>query len=110
MGLVSQVVPAEELVETAMKLATRYATRNRLNIAAQTRIFNEDALLSPIDSLLREGATNVAGILGGPAPRALQAWVDMQRKTGGDSPFITNMDTWTKGDVVDLNKNPKARA
>jgi len=103
MGLVSRVVPAEQLVETAKKLAAHYATRNRLNIAAQKRIFNEDALRSPSDALLREGAANVSGILGGPAPRALRAWVEMQRKGGGESPFLTKLDVWTRGNVVNLN-------
>jgi enoyl-CoA hydratase/carnithine racemase len=103
MGLVTRVVPPEQLVETAKKLAAHYATRNRLNIAAQKRIFNEDALRSPSSALLREGAANVSGILGGPAPRALRAWVEMQRRGGGESPFLTKLDVWTRGNVVNLN-------
>jgi enoyl-CoA hydratase/carnithine racemase len=103
MGLVSRVVPPEQLVETAKTLAARYATRNRLNIAAQKRIFNEDALQSPANSLIREGASNIAGMLGGPAPGALRAWVEMQRSGGGESLFLTKMDLWASGHVVNLN-------
>jgi enoyl-CoA hydratase/carnithine racemase len=103
-GLVSRVVPPEQLLDVARSLAARYATRNRDNIAAQKRIFNEDALLSPFESLLREGSTNTAGVLAGPAPRALRAWVEMQKRSGGDSQFLTNLDAWAGGRVVDLNQ------
>ena len=102
-GLVSRVVPPEQLLDTAQMLAAGYATRNRRNIATQKRIFNEGALLSQVESLRREGAANAAGILAGPAPRALRAWVEMQRNGGGESPFLTKLDLWTKGNVVDLN-------
>jgi hypothetical protein len=66
-------------------------------------VFNEYALLPPAGSLRAEGALNVAGILSGVAPRALRAWVQMQRESGGDSVFLTNLEPWQRGEVIDLN-------
>lgn len=103
MGLVSRVVQSEDLIQAAQQLAARYATRNRNVVAAQKRIFNEDALLSAPDSLLWEGAANASGILSGPASEALAAWVETQERTGGDSVFLTNPDAWVRGAAVDLN-------
>jgi enoyl-CoA hydratase len=103
MGLIGRVVAAEELLDRALELGALYATRNRSTIAAQKRIFNEHALLSPAASLRAEGATNAAGVISGVAPRALQAWVAMQEEAGGDSVFLSNLEPWRRGEVVDLN-------
>jgi len=53
--------------------------------------------------LLRESAANVSTILSGPAPQALQKWLDMQRAGNGDSVFLTDLEPWIQGDVVQLN-------
>jgi enoyl-CoA hydratase/carnithine racemase len=105
LGLVGRVVPDHDLLSFARETAARYATRNRDTIAAQKRIFNEYALLPPDDALRAEGATNAAGVIGGPAPRALRAWLQMQHDGGGDSTFLTNLDPWRDGAVIDLNDN-----
>jgi hypothetical protein len=84
-------------------MGARYARRNRNTVAVQKRIFNDDFLLSPPDSLRRESIANVAGVLSGPAPRALRAWVDMQQSGSGDSVFLTDLEPWVRGDVLDLN-------
>jgi len=105
MGLIRHLVPPESLVREAQELGERYAQRNRNNIAVQKRIFNEDYLLPPAESLRREAAANVAGILSGPAPYALRSWVDMQQQKGtGDSVFLTDLEPWMQGSVVDLNE------
>ncbi len=103
MGLVRQLVAPDELMPTAQQMAARYARRNRVTVGVQKRIFNEDLLLTPAESLRREASANAAGILSGPAPRALRAWVDRQRQGAGDSVFLTDLDPWARGDVVDLN-------
>jgi hypothetical protein len=59
--------------------------------------------LAPADALRAEGVANVAGVLGGPAPRALRAWVEMQRKPGGDSVVLTNPEPWSDGTAIALN-------
>jgi enoyl-CoA hydratase len=104
MGLIRRLVPPESLVREAQELGARYAQRNRNNIAVQKRIFNEDYLLPPAESLRREAAANAAGILSGPAPHALRAWVDMQQKGTGDSVFLADLEPWMQGNVVDLNE------
>lgn len=103
MGLVGRVVPRPQLLETAVELAARYAKRNRDTVAAQKRIFNEYAWLSPADSLRAEGAANASGVVSGVAPRALRKWVEMQRELGGESVFLANPEPWQRGEVLDLN-------
>jgi enoyl-CoA hydratase/carnithine racemase len=103
MGLIRSLVPPENLVWEAQELGARYARRNRDTVAVQKRIFNEDFQLAPADSLRRESAANAAGILSGPAPRAMRAWVDMQKEGSGDSVFLTDLEPWARGDMVDLN-------
>jgi enoyl-CoA hydratase len=85
------------------ELGARYGTRNRDTIAAQKRVFNEYSLLPPGESLRNGGAANAAGVISGPAPRALCASVQMQREGGGDSVFLTSLEPWRKGEAVDLN-------
>ena len=103
MGLVNRLVSPEELVDVAKALGARYARRNRNTIAAQKKIFNENLVLSPAESLRREGAANASAIMSGPAPQALQKWVDMQVAGNGDSVFLTDLTPWQRGDVVTLN-------
>ena len=47
----------------------------------------------------------VAGVVTGPAPDALRAWIEMQHDAGGDSVFLANPDPWRRGAVLDLNKD-----
>jgi enoyl-CoA hydratase len=103
MGLVNRLVPPDDLVGEAQELGARYARRNRDTIAAQKKVFNENLVLAPAESLLRESAANVSNILSGPAPLALQKWLDMQRAGNGDSVFLTDLEPWIQGDVVALN-------
>jgi enoyl-CoA hydratase len=84
------------------------ARRNRDTVAAQKKIFNENLVLSPAESLRREGAANASVIMSGPGPRALQKWVDMQRAGNGDSVFLTEREPWMRGEVVDLNAAAEA--
>jgi len=58
--------------------------------------------LNPAESLQRESAANVSTILSGPAPRALQKWLDMQRN--GESVFLTDLAPWIHGELVQLNE------
>jgi len=102
MGLVNRLVPPDDLVETAQELGARYARRNRNTIAAQKRVFNENLGLNPAEALRRESAANISTILSGPAPQALQEWLDMQR-ADGESVFLTEVEPWIQGDVVELN-------
>lgn len=106
MGLISRVVPAADTLAAAQRAAAIYARRNRATIAAQKKIFNEDYFRRPAESLRLEGATNASGAVAGPAPRALRAWVEMQQARGGDSAFLTDLDQWSAGTVVDLNAAP----
>jgi enoyl-CoA hydratase len=101
MGLVNRLVPPDNLVDEAKELGARYARRNRDTIAAQKKVFNENLVLSPAESLQRESATNVSTILSGPAPQALQKWLDMQRN--GESVFLTDLAPWIRGELVQLN-------
>jgi enoyl-CoA hydratase len=103
MGLIRSLVPPDDLIREAQEMGARCARRNRNTVAVQKRIFNEDFLLPPADSLRREGIANAAGVLSGPAPRALRAWVDMQQKGCGDSVFLSDLEQWVQGEVVDLN-------
>ncbi len=103
MGLVGHVVPDAQLLETAIEMGARYATRNRDTIAAQKRIFNEYAFLSPADSLRAEGAANAAGVVSGVAPKALRRWVERQAELGGESVFLADLEPWRRGEAVDLN-------
>src|SRR5262249_52491096 len=103
MGLVNRLVPPEDLIDQAKELGARYARRNRDTIAAQKKIFNENLLLSPAESLRREGAANASAVMSGPAPQALQRWVDMQRAGDGDSVFLTDREPWIRGEGLDLN-------
>jgi enoyl-CoA hydratase len=105
MGLLSAVVPdaAGGVLAEAQRRAARYATRPRPVVAAQKRVFYEYALLPPAESLLREGATNSAGIVNGVAPVALSAWVTSQDRHGGESVFLADPQPWVDGTAVDLN-------
>jgi enoyl-CoA hydratase len=101
MGLVNRLVPPDDLIDEAQDLGARYARRNRDTIAAQKKVFNENLVLNPAESLQRESAANVTAILSGPAPQALQQWLDMQRN--GESVFLTDLQPWAQGDVIELN-------
>ena len=101
MGLVNRLVPPNDLINEAQELGARYARRNRDTIAAQKKVFNENLVLNPVESLQRESAANVSAILSGPAPQALQKWLDMQRN--GESVFLTDLQAWIQGAVVELN-------
>src|SRR6267378_1143601 len=101
MGLVNRLVPPDDLIDEAQDLGARYARRNRDTIAAQKKVFNENLVLNPAESLQRESAANVSAILSGPAPRALQKWLDMQRN--GESVFLTDLAPWIQGELVQLN-------
>ena len=103
MGLIGHVTPATELLDRAVELGARYATRNRDTIAAQKRVFNEYAYRPPADALRAEGAANASGVLSGVAPKALRKWVQMQHETGGESVFLANPDPWRRGEAIDLN-------
>ncbi len=101
MGLVNRLVPPDDLIDEAQEVGARYARRNRDTIAAQKKVFNENLVLNPAESLQRESAANVSTILSGPAPRALQKWLDMQRN--GESVFLTDLAPWIQGELVQLN-------
>jgi enoyl-CoA hydratase len=103
MGLVNRLVPPDDLIDEAQELGARYARRNRNTIAAQKKVFNENLVLAPAESLRRESAANVSTILSGPAPQALQKWLEMQRAGNGDSVFLTDLQAWIQGEVVQLN-------
>jgi enoyl-CoA hydratase len=103
MGLVNRLVPTDDLIDEAQELGARYARRNRHTIAAQKRVFNENLVLNPAESLRRESTANVSAILSGPAPQALQRWIDMQRAGNGESVFLTDLQAWIRGEVVPLN-------
>jgi enoyl-CoA hydratase len=101
MGLVNRLVPPDDLIDEAQDVGARYARRNRDTIAAQKKVFNENLVLNPAESLQRESAANVSTILSGPAPKALQKWIDMQRD--GESVFLTELQPWIQGELVQLN-------
>jgi enoyl-CoA hydratase/carnithine racemase len=101
MGLVNRLAPSDDLIDEAKELGARYARRNRDTIAAQKKVFNENFFLSPAESLQRESSANVSTILSGPAPQALQKWLDMQRN--GESVFLTDLASWIQGELVQLN-------
>jgi enoyl-CoA hydratase/carnithine racemase len=101
MGLVNRLVPPDDLIDEAKELGARYARRNRDTIAAQKKVFNENLVLNPAESLQRESAANISTILSGPAPQALQKWLDMQRN--GESVFLTDLQPWIQGELVQLN-------
>jgi enoyl-CoA hydratase len=103
MGLVNRLVPPDDLINKAQELGALYASRNRDTIAAQKKVFNENLVLNPAESLRRESAANVSTILSGPAPQALQKWLDMQRAVNGESVFLTDLEAWIDGEVVQLN-------
>lgn len=103
MGLIGHVSPGAELLDRAVEMGARYATRNRDTVSAQKRIFNEYALLSPADSLRAEGAANAAGVVSGVAPQALREWVKRQRELDGESVFLADLEPWRLGQVLDLN-------
>jgi enoyl-CoA hydratase len=102
MGLVNRLLPPDDLIDTAQELGARYARRNRDTIAAQKRVFNDNLVLDPAESLRRESAANVSTILSGPAPLALRKWLDMQRAEG-ESVFLTDLQPWIQGELVQLN-------
>lgn len=103
MGLIGHIAPATELLDRAVELGARYATRNRDTVAAQKRVFNEYAFRSPADAYRAEGAANASGVLSGVAPKALRRWLEMQREIGGESVFLANPDPWRRGEAIDLN-------
>jgi enoyl-CoA hydratase/carnithine racemase len=101
MGLVNRLVAPADLIDEAKALGARYARRNRNTIAAQKKVFNENVVLNPAESLHHESASNVSTILSGPAPQALQKWLDMQRN--GESVFLTDLAPWIQGETLQLN-------
>jgi enoyl-CoA hydratase/carnithine racemase len=101
MGLANRLVPPDDLIDEAQDLGARYAHRNRDTIAAQKKVFNENLVLNPAESLQRESAANVSAIVSGPAPQALRKWLDMQRN--GESVFLTDLQPWIQGELVQLN-------
>jgi enoyl-CoA hydratase len=108
MGLVNRLVAPNDLIDEAKELGARYARRNRNTIAAQKKVFNENLVLHPAESLHRESAANVSTILSGPAPQALRKWVEMQRSGNGESVFLTDLQPWIQGEVVQLNARKDA--
>jgi enoyl-CoA hydratase/carnithine racemase len=104
MGLVNRLAPPENLIDEAKELGARYAHRNRDTIAAQKKVFNENLVLAPAESLRRESVANVSTILSGPAPQALRKWLEMQRESDGDSVFLTELEPWIQDEVVQLNE------
>jgi enoyl-CoA hydratase len=92
----------DDLIDEAKELGARYARRSRDTIAAQKKVFNENLVLNPAEGLRNESAANVSTILSGPAPQALGKWLDMQR-TDGESVFLTDLQAWIQGEVVQLN-------
>jgi enoyl-CoA hydratase/carnithine racemase len=97
----SNQAPPDDLIDEAKELGARYARRNRDTIAAQKKVFNENLVLNPAESLHRESAANVSTVLSGPAPQALQKWLGMQRN--GESVFLTDLQPWIQGELVQLN-------
>jgi enoyl-CoA hydratase len=101
MGLVNRLVSPDDLIDEAKEIGARYARRNRDTIAAQKKVFNENLVLNPAESLHRESTANVSAVLSGPAPHALQKWLGMQRN--GESVFLRDLQPWMQGGVVPLN-------
>ncbi len=108
MGLVNRLVPPEDLIDEAKELGARYAHRNRDTIAAQKKVFNDNLALAPAESLRRESGANVSTILSGPAPQALRKWLEIQRESNGESVFLTELEPWIQGEVVELNEKVHA--
>lgn len=99
-GLVNEVAPAEALVETTCARARRYASRNRATVAAQKRIFFEHSVRSPTDSLRHEAAASLAAATSERTRRALRVFVRAQRRAGGESPFLADLEPWADGRAV----------
>lgn len=100
-GLISHVVPREELLGAAQARAARYATRSPVTVAAQKRILFEHSLRSPAESLRREVAASLAVTTSEPTRRALRAFVEAQERVGGESPFLVDQRAWVEGHAVD---------
>lgn len=100
-NLLSRLVPREELLGSARALAARWARRDRNVVAAQKRILFEHALEAPEECHRREAAASLAATTSEPTRRALRAFVAAQRRVGGDSPFLADIEPWVEGAAVE---------
>jgi enoyl-CoA hydratase len=101
LGLVNRVFADEELLERVDGLAARYASRPRVNVAAQKRVF-AGAYSDPHSAgLTEEGVAQMSSVMSPVTVEALRRWVQMQ--DGGDSVFLTAPETWAAGTEVDMN-------
>jgi enoyl-CoA hydratase/carnithine racemase len=102
-GLVNEVVPADSLLDAVGERARRYASRNRATVAAQKRILFEHARRSPAESLRHEAGASLAATTSRGTRRALRAFVQAQRRAGGESPFLADLEPWAHGTAVDFD-------
>lgn len=102
LGLVSKVVPAEDLLDTARLMAARYAARPRRAVARQKRILN-DVHVPPRAGLAREAVAALVSMSSPTTQAAMRRWVRMQQEAGGESAFLTRPEPWIEGTAFDLN-------
>jgi enoyl-CoA hydratase len=100
-GLVNRVIDAAALLDETVTLAARYATRPRVNVAAQKRVFARAYSDAHTVGLTEEGVAQLSSIMSPTTVEALRRWVQMQ--DGGDSVFLTQPDGWVAGTELDLN-------
>jgi enoyl-CoA hydratase len=116
-GLVNHVVDDDELMSTALTLATRYSSRPAGHVKAQKRILNESNSWSVKQSLAREAGTQMAAASSRLFRRTVRRWLEMReetldRSTGdevGESVFLTNPQSWIDGSAIDMNASDANR-
>jgi enoyl-CoA hydratase/carnithine racemase len=101
LGLVNRIYADSDLIEQVEELAARYATRPRVNVAAQKRIFAAAYSDSYSTGLTEEGVAQMSSIMSPVTLGALRRWVQMQ--DGGDSVFLAAPETWFAGTELDMN-------
>lgn len=101
LGLVNRVFADGDLLEQVTQLAARYATRPRVNVAAQKHIFAAAYSDPHSTGLTEEGVAQMSSIMSPVTVGALRRWVQMQ--DGGDSVFLAAPETWIAGTELDMN-------
>jgi enoyl-CoA hydratase len=103
MNLVNRVVEDERLVDEAVDLATRYASRPRPQVARQKRIFNEGVSMAPRRALFLEAVAQLTSASSPTLHAAVTRWLEMRSRTSGDSVWLTDPQPWLDGTALDMN-------
>lgn len=106
-GLANQVIPDDQLLDTALTAAARYASRPRDQVQRQKQIFNDSHARTTGHSLTHEAGAQLASASSTLFRRTVRHWLTM-RGDPADTLFLTQPEPWINGTAIDLNPTDHA--